>query len=74
MTEEQLQIEAPKDASGKKRKLEDADFGAEMKERREKLRKAKAEIRDSQDGLSRSTKAGEEGQVKIRRRKKVTAE
>ena len=72
VTEEQLKIEGPKDAAGKKRKLEDADFGVEMKERREKLRKQKAEIRNTDDGLSRRAKAGEEGKVKVKRRKRVT--
>ena len=72
VTEEQLKIEGPKDASGKKRKLEDADFGAEMKERREKLRRQKAEIRNTDEGLSRRAKAGEEGKIKVKRRKRVT--
>lgn len=72
VTEEQLKIEGPKDPSGKKRKLEDGDFGAEMKERREKLRKQKADIKDTDDGLSKGAKAGEEGKVKVKRRKRVT--
>ena len=71
---EQLRIEGPKDASGKKRKLEDADLGAEMKERREKLRKQKAEVRDAEETLSRVRDGKEDGKGKVKKRKQKRVE
>ncbi|KAL8793803.1 MAG: hypothetical protein Q9195_003633 [Heterodermia aff. obscurata] len=72
---EQLRIEGPRDASGKKRKIEDTDLGAEMKQRREKLRKQKAEVRDAEEKLGRVGGDGEEnGNGKVKRRKKKDVE
>ena len=71
VTEEQLKIEGPRDAKGMKRKLEDADFGAEMRERREKLRKQKADIRSMENGAGGKA-VNEEWKGKIRKRRKST--
>ena len=71
---EQLRIEGPRDASGKKRKLEDADLGAEMKERREKLRKQKAEVREAEEKLVRVENGKEDGKGKAKRRKNKSVE
>ena len=58
------------DAGGKKRKLEDTDFSQEIKERREKLRAQKKEMREAEDGMSRREKAKEEGKEKVKKQKR----
>lgn len=70
---ERLRTEGPRDASGKKRKLEDADLGAEMKERREKLRKQKAEVRDAEEKIGRE-RGEDDGMGKVKRRKNKSVE
>ena len=58
------------EAGGKKRKLEDTDFSEEIKERRQKLRAQKKELRDAEGGMSRREKAKEDGKEKVKKSKR----
>lgn len=64
------------DNNAEKRKLENTEFSPEMKERREKLKAQKREIRETQESLSRREKAAEEGKTKFNKvkRRKIAAE
>ena len=70
---EQLKIEGPTDTKGKKRKIEDAELGDEMRGPREKLRRQKMEVKEMEENLSTGKGKGKEDggdKVKIKRRKK----
>ncbi|KAL8832567.1 MAG: hypothetical protein Q9191_000191 [Dirinaria sp. TL-2023a] len=64
------------DDTSKKRKLEDTGFPQEMKERREKLKAQKKEMREAEDQLIEREKVAKAGEppVKKAKRRKIAAE
>ena len=68
---ELIQANENEEVSGKKRKAEDMEFSQEIKERREKLRAQKRQMKEAgNDSMSRLQKAPVEGKPKIKGSKK----